>query len=56
MVTRLTRFTVHTRTDGWHDPTPLAGHTAGQTVGLTVAPAKVRVFAGGAESEKPTSR
>jgi len=40
LVTRLTRFTVQTRVDGSEDPPRSAGHT----VGLSVAPSKVRVF------------
>jgi ABC-type sulfate/molybdate transport systems ATPase subunit len=52
VVTRLTRFTVQTRVDGSEDSPRIAGHT----VGLSVAPSKVRVFAGDAGPEKPTSR
>jgi ABC-type sulfate/molybdate transport systems ATPase subunit len=56
VVTRLTRFTVQTGMDGAEDSARLADRAEGHTVGLTVAPAKVRVFAGGAEPERPTSR
>jgi ABC-type sulfate/molybdate transport systems ATPase subunit len=48
-LTRLTRFTVQTGPDVARTQ-PL---TNGQLVGLTVAPANVRVFAGGSASETP---